>query len=322
MDISVVTTVLNEAHSIEKLIAALAAQTLPPAEVLVVDGGSIDGTHACIKRALAKYPSMRVRLLRKTGNRSVGRNAGIARAQHNWIAITDAGCVPHPGWLRELAAASRRSRASVISGFTIADSRTPLEEAVTAYTLVMPDQVNEATYLPATRSLLLARSTWQQLGGFDESLADNEDYEFARRLEKGNVSRAFAREAIVSWRPRSTLRSFGWMIFRFARGDARAGLWRPKVGLIFARYLLAGLLIIATWPNLLLSALAFVVYCSWAILKNARYTPRGWLWLPVLQLVSDVMVMTGTIAGSVVRLLNFGTIRATVRPVLRQKRTH
>ncbi|MGN6359191.1 MAG: glycosyltransferase family 2 protein, partial [Thermomicrobiales bacterium] len=42
--VSLVITVLNEAASLEPLLASIAAQTCPPAEIIVVDGGSTDGT--------------------------------------------------------------------------------------------------------------------------------------------------------------------------------------------------------------------------------------------------------------------------------------
>src|SRR3712207_6085656 len=42
--VALIATVLNEAASLDDLLASVAAQTRPPDEVVIVDGGSTDGT--------------------------------------------------------------------------------------------------------------------------------------------------------------------------------------------------------------------------------------------------------------------------------------
>lgn len=306
--VTVVVTVLNEALTIESLLVALAAQTFPPKEIIIVDGGSQDTTVSQIQKYLQEQ-TLPVVIMIQPGNRSVSRNAGIKAAQHTLIAITDAGCVPHANWLEELVKAWQKtsqvtgtSQPVVVAGYYDANPQTSFEEAVVPYALVMPDRVNPETFLPATRSMLLTKQTWQQAGGFDENLADNEDYAFAQVI-KSQAKIVFAREAQVTWQPRSSLRSFLTMIFRFARGDMRAGIIRPKVLLVFGRYLLAAVVIGILWQQqayaLLVSLLILGVtgYSVWAVQKNKRYTPRGWYWLPILQWVADLGVLTGSVVG-------------------------
>lgn len=236
-----------------------------------------------------------------TGNRSRGRNSGIAAATTSQIAISDAGCVPDPTWLAELTAAQTQSD-QVVAGYYRSAAETPFEQAVAPYALVMPDQVDPARFLPATRSMLLPKQVWQEQGGFNEQLNDNEDYAFSRKMAAAGVPIAFARQAVVSWRPRSNLASFWWMIFRFARGDAQAGLWRPKVGLIFGRYAIGVFLMCLWWLTknpivLYLLIMSLVGYTGWSISKNKKYVSKGWLWLPIVQITSDLAVMVGTILG-------------------------
>lgn len=314
--VSVVVTVLNEAHTITQLLNSLAAQTHLADELIVVDGGSTDQTLQILKNTAATLPQLRV--LSQPGNRSLGRNHGIQQATHELIAITDAGCTPHPDWLEQLLQAylGATNSQTVIAGFYDAEPATPFEAAVVPYALVMPDRVDPKTFLPATRSMLMPRVVWQQVGGFDPNLSDNEDYDFARRLVAAKTPLMFAESAKVTWQPRSTLKQFWTMIFRFARGDAFAGWWRPKVGRIFGRYLVGlGLILIWLCLNqpifLYLAVIGILGYSLWSIKKNARYVGAGWRWLPILQLVSDVAVMMGTVTGMAQKINNEYQTRET-----------
>lgn len=307
--VSVVVTVFNEIHTIERLLLALGAQTLLPNEVVIVDGGSTDGTHEKLLSVQKKYP-FSLLLKQKKGNRSVGRNEALRMSSSEWIAVTDAGCIPQQNWLSELrnAVPSSEMKEFVIAGYYFAQPKTPFEEAVIPYVLVMPDRVQKETFLPATRSMMFTKSVWEKVGGFNERLADNEDYAFAQKIKNAQIPILFAEKAKVMWIPRQNLRQFAWMIFRFARGDVFSGIYRPKVVFLFARYAFGFALalflfsLLQTHFALLIFALGFGTYLAWAVQKNLRYVKSGWYWLPVLQVVADVMVMSGSVAGGVKKL--------------------
>jgi len=305
--VSIIVTTFNESETILQLLQALEQQTLQPAEIVVVDANSSDGTAVVVTNYIKKT-DLSIKLYSKTGNRSIGRNLAIKKAKSPLIAITDAGCVPEKNWLKELVSKQIETSAPVVAGYYQGLAQTAFEEAVIPYVLVLPDRVDEKTFLPATRSMLLTKKVWQQLGGFDASLSDNEDYVFARKLQQKNILISFAKNAIVSWRPRSNLTDFFGMIFRFARGDATAGLFRPKVAFLFVRYallLIASLIILVFLPPKFLLKLWVplgVLYSIWAVDKNVRYTPKGWKWLPLLQYTADAAVLSGTLVGLFIRL--------------------
>src|SRR5438067_6598264 len=103
--VSLVVTVRDEAGAIDELCASIAAQTWPPDEVVVVDGGSADDTVARLGRWRDRLP---LRVLTVPGsNISQGRNAGVAAARHELVAVTDAGVRLAPGWLAALVAPLR-----------------------------------------------------------------------------------------------------------------------------------------------------------------------------------------------------------------------
>ncbi|RME80789.1 MAG: glycosyltransferase family 2 protein, partial [Caldilineae bacterium] len=120
MSISLVATVFNEGASIRKLLDSIVAQTLPPDEVVIVDGGSSDDTVAQIQAYADRLP-LRV-LVEPGANISRGRNCAIAAARGDIIAVTDAGVRLEPTWLEEITRPLREDPGvQVVSGFFTPD---------------------------------------------------------------------------------------------------------------------------------------------------------------------------------------------------------
>lgn len=322
---ALIVTILNEAENIELLLSSIVSQHLRPTEVVIVDGGSTDQTVEIIKNYLLLGNNHRpetkddlwqvvnsgitFKIKVKPGNRSVGRNEAACLADNEWLAITDAGCILTKNWLRELARAGKT--ADVVAGYYQADPLNPFEEAMVPFVLVMPDKVKPEIFLPATRSMLIKKEVLLATGGFDEALSDNEDYALARKLQKSGANLTFAPKALAIWIPRQTWRQFASMIFRFARGDAFAGLFRPKVVTIFGRYLVWAWV----WSvDFRLALSTAFIYLYWAYAKNRRYTPHGWYYLPLLQVVADGAVMTGTVVGLWRRLKSVSLRRTSNQP--------
>ena len=301
--VSVIVTVFNEAKTINRLLKALAKQTYKPTEIIIVDGGSTDQTWKKLQSWSHRLPQLKI--FYQEGNRAVGRNLAIKEARSKLVAITDAGCVPQSDWLEKLVKKYQKTNISVIAGYYRGVGRTSLESAIIPYVLVMPDKVDENNFLPATRSMLLTKKVWQNVAGFNEKLDSSEDYDFALKLERAGVKIVFARDALVQWWPRTNLTDFAIMILEFAFWDIKAGHLRKKVRLLFLRYLGFFLLLSIYFEShnlywLLILILVLTVYIFWSITKNKKYVPSGWYWLPILQLLSDFMVM----GGSMLALLN------------------
>src|ERR1700738_858506 len=108
--VSVASTVLNESDDIDLLVESLMQQTLAPAEVIIVDGGSTDGTWERLPAAREQYTTLgpirgeSCSRQRSPGPIARGRNVAIAAASSDIVACADAGCVYHPDWLANLTA--------------------------------------------------------------------------------------------------------------------------------------------------------------------------------------------------------------------------
>jgi glycosyltransferase involved in cell wall biosynthesis len=77
----------NACTTLPETLDSILGQTMPPAEIVVVDDGSTDNLDACIK----VYEPKGVRFVR-TPNRGINsaRNTGAAETKSPWIAFTDA----------------------------------------------------------------------------------------------------------------------------------------------------------------------------------------------------------------------------------------
>ena len=303
--VAVVSTVFNEETTVSSLVSALKSQTLAPFEVVVVDGGSSDGTYIRLKQEANKWPTLKI--YQVPGNRSVGRNLAVSHTTAPLIAFTDAGCQPQPSWLEELVKPFESSGIQVVSGYYQGLPHSVFEKCLVPYVLVMPDKAAKTEFFPSTRSMAMRRDIWNQSGGFDIRLNHNEDYAFAHWLKRMGVNFVFAPKAIVSWIPRKNLRQAAWMFTRFAIGDVQAGIIRPKVKMLFLRYLIFIYLFSLAFqsPTLFFPlSLVAVLYVLWSINKNFRYVrhPLAFFWFPVLQITADMSVMFGTLVGLLAKL--------------------
>ena len=307
MKSSIVVTFFNEAENIISFLESVERQSVLPDEVVLVDGGSTDATVEKINQFIkVRKSKITYQIVVKTGNRSVGRNEAIRRAKNEIIACSDVGCTLDSNWLENITEPFKDKDVDVVAGYYDAKADTNFQKSLTPYVLIMPDEVNPDTFLPATRSMAFRKSIWKKIGGFDESLSNNEDYVFARMLKNSGATMVFAGDAIVHWMPRRNFRESYTMFWRFALGDAEAGILRPKVLFIFLRYFfgfyLIGLtLLYRSIIPLILLGLSIVAYIAWSIFKNYRYVKNASAisYLPSLQLMSDAAVLSGTLRGGI-----------------------
>jgi len=89
--ISVIIPTFNRAHTLERALDSVLAQTLPAAEIIVVDDGSNDETKQKMASWQARNGFAGNFLYLKTDNRGVSsaRNLGAAKAASNWLAFLD-----------------------------------------------------------------------------------------------------------------------------------------------------------------------------------------------------------------------------------------
>jgi dolichol-phosphate mannosyltransferase len=119
--VAIIVPVLNERHRLGACLEQLIAQPAEAAEILVVDGGSTDGTPALVAHYQARDD--RIRLLTTTlprpgwNGKAHGLQVGLEQADPDagWIMTVDADVRLAPAAVRSLVAHSRRSAVPILS---------------------------------------------------------------------------------------------------------------------------------------------------------------------------------------------------------------
>jgi len=316
--VSVIATVKNEAQAVHRLLDSLAAQTRPPDEVIIVDGGSTDGTVEVLEEYVAGSTVPLKVLVRPGTNISQGRNTAIAEASGEIIATTDAGVRLSHNWLEELVKPfEEHGELEVVSGFFLPDPGTVFETAMGATVLPVLAEVKPEKFLPSSRSVAFRKEAWERVGGYPEWLDYCEDLVFDFKLRERGLF-AFAPQAIAYFHPRQSLGAFFKQYYRYARGDGKADLWRVRHAIRYATYLIAipaifllGLWRTPLWWLLFLIGGAIMFWTPykrlWPMIKGYSLADkiRAILWVPVIRVTGDVAKMLGYPVGVIWRLRQY-----------------
>lgn len=316
MQVSLIATVLNEGASIRRLMDSILAQTRPPDEVVICDGGSCDDTVA-ILREYGGYLPLKV-IERPGANISQGRNAAIAAASHPIIAVTDAGVRLDPHWLEHLIAPFEADpNTHAVAGFFLPDPATPFEVAMGATVLPSLEDINPQTFMPSSRSAAFRRDVLEQVGGYPEWLDFCEDLILDFRIAAQYGPFVFAQQAIAYFRPRSSLRAFVKQYYQYARGDGKARLFFLRHLIRYLTYLvalpailIAALVLSPLWLLLLLAGGVYMVatpyrrlFEQWDSLGAGGKVSAA-LWVPIIRVTGDLAKMAGYPVGVLWRWRN------------------
>jgi len=280
--VSVASTVLNESDDIDSLVESLMQQTLAPAEVIIVDGGSTDGTWERLEAARAKHPTLipirdeSCSLQRSPGPIARGRNVAIAAASSDIIACADAGCTYHPDWLANLTAPIFAGDSQYSVGGSYIDSETStVWDVASAPFFGVKLNAKAATKSCTARSMAFRQELWRRVGGFPETVFLGEDTIFDSEVRKV-MAPAYPERAKASYQPRHTFRSalrqmVSYSVTDGVLGGRSARLWR-NVARCLAEIL--AILALVYSPIPLLCVLALEIYFAFRLdWRDLRKSP-------------------------------------------------
>ena len=201
MQISVVIPCHNARDTIGAALRSVAAQSLAPRQIIVVDDSSSDDSVARARASGVEFELVGV----EARNAGAARNAGIARASGTWIALLDADDEWLPHHLETAAALLQAGEAVAYMAnhrFRSAHgersgSRHHLKISHAAMTGEQWVQLQPNGFHFGHSTVLYRRARVLEVGGFDETLARQEDLDLWLRVVQGRAWAYGADEAAI-----------------------------------------------------------------------------------------------------------------------------
>lgn len=305
-DITVIIPTKNEERSIGKCLLAVLAQTMPAEEILVVDGQSTDST-ADLSRAFGAHV-----IFESYGTRAGACQAGIESATGEFVAFTDADCIPDPHWLEELLP-HLSDEVVGVGGKVLNEGESYWQESVNAALDSVLGSANsvQGRNFPRTRVVssisgcnsVYRRKDLIEAGGFRTDLVTAEDAELNRRLQRRGKL-LYVPDAIVHHRHARGLRAFAKRVFEYGYGRGQALLLGPPLVVpVSVPFLIAMAVLFPLWAALLaLSYLALLLASSaWtSSRKRLRLFPA----LPLVYMIEHASYTAGFWVSILARLVS------------------
>lgn len=231
--VTVVIPAADEEASIGACLDSVLAQAHDRLQVVVVDGASTDRTPDIVRARMAADP--RVEMVRNPRrNIPSSLNLGLAQARGEWLVRVDAHSTVPPDYVGTAVDLLREERWGGVGGRKDAVARSHAGQAISVAlgsrlgvgnsTYHHGEEVQTVDHLPfgAYPTGLL-----RELGGWDEDLTANEDFELDYRIRQTGRDLLFDPRLRIEWRCRETVGELYAQYFRYGRGKADVVLLHP-----------------------------------------------------------------------------------------------
>ena len=290
--VSVVIPCFNEERFIGKALEGLAGQyDNEHYEILVVDGLSLDGTRDVIAEFAKTRPQLAIKVV-DNPRRSIpaALNLGVRHASSEIIARMDAHAAPSEGYIRGCVEALKQTNVGVVGmPCRVRPGENKLMARAIAGAVSHPFGIGDAKYRLALGTspqeavdtvafACFKKSLWRELGGFNEELLANEDYDFNYRVRASGYQVLLDRSGHCDYFARTTLRDLARQYGRYGRWKAEMVKLHPrsiKVRHVVAPLFLLSIIVLFVagffWPPALGGlALEMVLYLGMGLASGWR----------------------------------------------------
>jgi succinoglycan biosynthesis protein ExoA len=232
--VTVVIPARDEERSIGACLDSVLVQDQSNLQVVVIDGSSVDRTREIVRRYALRDP--RVELVENpTPTISGSLNLGLAEARGRWLVRVDAHSSVPPGYVRTLVGHLRTGRWGGVGGRKDGVGATRTGRAIAA-AMASPFGVGGSRYHYATRPQTVDHvpfgayptSLLRELGGWDERLPANEDYELDYRIRRTGRPLLLDPAVAIAWRCQQSIGDLFRQYRRYGRGKARVASLHPS----------------------------------------------------------------------------------------------
>ena len=217
---SIIIPSFNREEQLTRLLACIDRlnPNSPPFEVVVVD----DGSSPRVKTPI-NIRSYEIRLLRQeNAGPAQARNLGAKQARGEYLIFIDDDCLPHSDWLVNFEKECDKSPSSLLAGHTsngLAINKYSLAtQLLIDFLLEHYSPKNHVGGFYPTNNMLVPKSLFLSIHGFNPSLYFGEDREFCYRWGSNGLRFDFARGARVEHYHALNFLSFIRLHFNYGKG--------------------------------------------------------------------------------------------------------
>jgi succinoglycan biosynthesis protein ExoA len=233
--VSVVIPMLDEMDYIDACLDGFAAQDYPKdlLDVVVVDGGSSDGSREHVETRATREPWVRI-VENPRRKAAAAFNVGCGAAKGDVVCLFSAHGVPDPGYVRRSVEVLEETHADGVGGRYLHVGLDPVSNAIglamvspygmaSAHRHAQHRQPVDTISHPAYRASALA-----EVGLFDEMLERNSDYELNFRMRELGQTLLFDPTIVSVYRPRSSLKALARQFWWYGRWKERVARRHPR----------------------------------------------------------------------------------------------
>jgi len=191
---SIIVPALNEAKYLPHLLSDLSQQSFRDFEVIVVDGHSDDTTVAKAKALTSKRPNPTI-LNSPRRHVCTQRNLGAKHAHADVLIFMDADNRLPPYFLQGIKYRLEQTGSQLISTWVQLDTDTPSSKIITtAINLGTELQNNVKPTFILEAMIIVTRSAFQKIGGFNEHINYAEGIQFIKTALANNIKPVYCKD--------------------------------------------------------------------------------------------------------------------------------
>jgi succinoglycan biosynthesis protein ExoA len=260
--VTVVIPARDEEGFIGPCLESVLTQDVFNLQVIVVDGASRDRTHKIVRHYMRRDP--RIELLENpVGTIPTSLNLALTAARGRWLVRVDAHSTIPPAYIGSLVRHLRTGTWGGVGSRKDGVGATPAGRAI-ASAMASPFGVGGSRYHYSTSVQSVDHVPFgayptvlvRQIGGWDERLAANEDFELDYRIRKTGRPLLLDPSVAIAWRCRQSIGDLFRQYQRYGRAKARVARLHPAS--LRPRHLAAPILV-ASWA----AALALSIRWPW-----------------------------------------------------------
>jgi mycofactocin glycosyltransferase len=231
-DLTIVVPVKDRADLLERLLRSIRADPATANHpIVVVDDGSSTPTPVAHGATVVRHTTSQ--------GPAAARNTGARAVNSKFVAFVDSDCeIVDPHWLATCVAHFEDPQVAVVapritSIFAETGGALHTYESVRSSLDLGPSPAKVAplhrvAYVPAA-ALVVRKSVFESLGGFDESMHVGEDVDFVWRVNEANHTVRYEPAATVAHDHRTDLQQFLKRRFQYATSSAPLDQRHPKM---------------------------------------------------------------------------------------------